>query len=202
MSRDTKDVESEDVPDLETVRSEGVGINSCMITSVRDIIENQVSNGNILQSVPVDEDQTGKDGKNKTDCFTMKSIRAKLSRPKIPKIFRKSKGESSVAESESKQLLNVDKKSKLKVIPTEEQEEVEVGSESLADLPSTGTEGVATCKTEPAAPRAHVSLNPTGQGEADTEIGIREMEQSSKLSSTKVQPTLVPSQTTGRVNLS
>ena len=200
MSRDTKDVESEDVPDLETVRSEGVGINSCMINSVRDIIENQVSNGNILQSVSVDEDQTGKDGKNKTDCFTMKSIRAKLSRPKIPKIFRKSKGESSVAESESKELLNVDKKSKLKVIPTEEQEEVEVGTESLADLPSTGV--VATCKTEPAAPRAPVSLNPTGQGEADTEIGIREMERSSKLSSTKVQPTLVPSQTTGRVNLS
>ena len=121
MTRDTTDVESEEVPDLETVRSEGVGINSCMITSPQsEIIENQVSNGNILQSVSVDEDQTGNDGKNKTDCFTMKSIRAKLSRPKIPKIFRKSKGESSVAESESKESLKVDKKSKLKVIPPEE----------------------------------------------------------------------------------
>ena len=87
--------------------------------SLIEIIENQVSNGNILQSVSVAEDQTGNDGKSKSDCFAMKSIRAKLSRPKIPKIFRKSKGESSVAESESKELLKVDKKSKLKVIPTE-----------------------------------------------------------------------------------
>ena len=189
MTRDTKDVESEDVPDLETVRTEGVGINSCMIIiSVRDNYENQVSNGNILQSESVGEDQTGKDGKNKTDCFTMKSIRAKLSRPKIPKIFRKSKGESSVAESESKESLKVDKKSQLRVIPTEEEE--------VSQLPPTGG-GQAE-----AAPRALVSLNPPGQGQVETEIDIGEMERPSQLSSSQVQLTLVPSQTTGRVNLS
>ena len=48
MSRDTTDVETEDIPDLETVRSEVVGIKYCMITSVVDNIENQVSNGNIF----------------------------------------------------------------------------------------------------------------------------------------------------------
>ena len=119
-----------------------------------------------------------------------------MSRPKIPKIFRKSKGESSVAESESKESLKVDKKSKLRVIPTEEQQEV-------SELPRTagGQAGAATPQTEPAAPRALVSLNPTGQGQAETEIDIGEMERP-RPSSTQVQPTLVPSQTTGRVNLS
>ena len=120
----------------------------------------------------------------------MKSIRAKLSRPKIPKIFRKSKGESSVAESESKESLKVDKKSKIPVIPTEEKEEATVpplGSESVSDTP--------------AVPLDLVSLDPTGAGEqAVTEIGIRQMEQSRPaLSPTEVRPTLVPSQTTGRV---
>ena len=134
--------------------------------------------------------QTGNDGKSKSDCFGMKSIRAKLSRPKIPKIFRKSKGESSVAESESKESLKVDKKSKIKVIPPEEKEEATVpplGSESMSDTP--------------AVPLALVSLDPTGAGEqAVTEIGIRQMEQSRPaLSSPEVPPTLVPSVTTGRV---
>ena len=104
-----------------------------------------------------------------------------MSRPKIPKIFRKSKGESSVAES-----LKVDKKSALAVIPPEEEEEV-------SELPSSaGAQGEA-------APRALVSLNPTEQGRAESEIDIGEVERPRKLSSTKVQPTLVPSQTTGRV---
>ena len=143
-----------------------------------------------MQSESVDEDQLRQDGKHKTDCFTMKSIRAKLSRPKIPKIFRKSKGESSVAESESKESLKVDKKSKIQVIPPEEKEEATVpplGSESVSDTP--------------AVPLDLVSLDPTGAGEqAVTEIGIRQMEQSRPaLSPTEVQPTLVPSQTTGRV---
>ena len=48
MTRDTKDVETEDIPDLETVRSEGVGIKYCLITSVFHNIKNQVSNGNIF----------------------------------------------------------------------------------------------------------------------------------------------------------
>ena len=96
----------------------------------------------------------------------MKSIRAKLSRPKIPKIFRKSKGESPVAESESKESQKVDKKSKLKVISAEKKEEVVI--------PSLSTE---------------------------SEVEIIE-EQSSKLSSAKAQPSLAPSETTGRVNLS
>ena len=121
-----------------------------------------------MQSHSVEEDQTGKDGKNKSDCFAMKSIRAKLSRPKIPKIFRKSKGESPVAESESKESQKVDKKSKLKVISAEKKEEVVI--------PSLSTE-------------------------SEVEI-IEELEQSSKLSSAKVQPSLAPSETTGRVNLS
>ena len=153
-----------------------------------------------MQSGSLGEDQAGKDGKNKTDCFTMKSIRAKLSRPKIPKIFRKSKGESSVAESESKESLKSDKKYKIKVIPTEEEKEEVVpslGSEPLPDLPSTDT-----CKTETPAPRPLVSLKPSEQGESKVEIGITEMEPPRKLSSLKVQPTLAPSQTTGRVNLS
>ena len=97
----------------------------------------------------------------------MKSIRAKLSRPKIPKIFRKSKGESPVAESESKESQKADKKSKLKVISAEKEEVV---------IPSLSTE-------------------------SEVEI-IEELEQSSKLSSAKAQPSLAPSETTGRVNLS
>ena len=120
-----------------------------------------------MQSHSVEEDQTGKDGKNKSDCFAMKSIRAKLSRPKIPKIFRKSKGESPVAESESKESQKADKKSKLKVISAEKEEVV---------IPSLSTE-------------------------SEVEI-IEELEQSSKLSSAKAQPSLAPSETTGRVNLS
>ena len=116
----------------------------------------------------------------------MKSIRAKLSRPKIPKIFRKSKGESSVAESESKESLKSDKKYKR----TEEEEVVpSLGSEPLPGLPST-----ANCKTEPPPPRPLVPC--------EVEIDITEMEPPRKLSSSKVQPTLAPSQTTERVNLS
>ena len=145
----------------------------------------------------VEEGQTGNDGKSKSDCFGMKSIRAKLSRPKIPKIFRKSKGESSVAES--KELLKVaDKKSQLKVISPEEEEE------SLSALPSPAGSpaDTASCITEPVAPRALLSLNPTGQGESPAQPGVREMEQSGERISSKVQLTLAPSQTTGRVNLS
>ena len=115
----------------------------------------------------------------------MKSIRAKLSRPKIPKIFRKSKGESSVAESESKESLKVDKESKIQVIPPEEKEEATVpplGSESVSDIP--------------AVPLDLVSLDPSGAGEQ----AVTEMEQSRPaLSPTEVPPTLVPSETTGRV---
>ena len=198
MSRDSQDVETGDIPDLETIRNEGVGINSCMITSVLQIIENQVSNGNILQSVSVERGQTGNDGKSKSDCFGMKSIRAKLSRPKIPKIFRKSKGESSVAESQK-----AAKKSEIPKVMSTEEEEKE-GSESVSSLPSpAGPPSVtASCGSEPATPRARVSLNPSEQGESEGQTAVREMERPDRQITAKVQPTLAPSQTTGRVNLS
>ena len=68
-----------------------------------------------------------KDGKNKSDCFTIKSIRAKLSRPKIPKIFRKSRGDSIGTDSESKESITVDKKNASKVSSS--------GSESATEIP-------------------------------------------------------------------
>ena len=148
----------------------------------------------------VEGGQTGNDGKSKSDCFGMKSIRAKLSRPKIPKIFRKSKGESSVAESESKESQKAAKKSKIpKVVSTKEEEEG--GSESVSSLPSPAgaPADTASCGSEPAASRARVSLNPSEQGESEGQTAAREMERPDKQ---KVQPTLAPSQPTGRVNLS
>ena len=63
MSRDTKDVETEDIPDLETVKSEVVGIEYCMITSVLDNIENQVSNGNIFSLCLLVRIRPGRKGK-------------------------------------------------------------------------------------------------------------------------------------------
>ena len=152
----------------------------------------------------VEGGQTGNDGKSKSDCFGMKSIRAKLSRPKIPKIFRKSKGESSVAESESKESQKAAKKSKVpKVMSTKEVKE-EGGSESVSSLPSPAgaPADTASCGSEPAAPRARVSLNPSEQGESEGQTAAREMERPDKQISAKVQPTLAPSQPTGRVNLS
>ena len=68
-----------------------------------------------------------KDGKNKSDCFTIKSIRAKLSRPKIPKIFRKSRGDSIGTDSESKESITVDKKNVSKVSSS--------GSDSASEIP-------------------------------------------------------------------
>ena len=78
----------------------------------------------------VDQMESQKDGKNKSDCFTIKSIRAKLSRPKIPKIFRKSKGDGTCADTESKKSLEADKTIK------RSDEVLLISSESAPEIPN------------------------------------------------------------------